>query len=323
MLLNGKREAAPDGVDAVGRAGFFTNMKIGARLALCFAALVGLLLLLAGLAYGRIATISATIEQESHIRTKMLGPLYAAREALGQTGIAARNAYVYADDGAAERELAMLDTQKRVYLDALAKAEPYLVGTPGFDSVKAGLLAMAGELARPAQYRRAKQMEAFGKFLEGECSPLRRRIVADMDVVLRAIERRLDDATAQSETVARDSMAILAGISAIAVLASVVLAVLVTRSIVRPLRQAVDFARAAAEGDLTKDVAHLTKDETGELMRALKHMQDNLSGIVVRVRGGAQVIAMASAEVSAGNDDLSSRTEQTASSLQETAASVE
>src|SRR5471030_739671 len=52
-------------------------------------------------------------------------------------------------------------------------------------------------------------------------------------------------------------------------------------------------------------------------------MRENLAAIVGRVRTGTDAIAIASRQISAGNLDLSSRTEEQAASLQETASSME
>ncbi|AVR96433.1 methyl-accepting chemotaxis protein [Pseudoduganella armeniaca] len=300
-----------------------TKLRIGRRLALSFGVLVALLLALATMAYLRIDAIAQTMAQENAIRKNMLGPLYVAREALDQTGIAARNAYIYTDDAAAQRELALLETQKKIYLEALAKAAPYLRDVPGFDKVHGDMQAMAGELERPARFRQARQMDAFGKFLVEECSPLRRRIVADIEGVLSTIERRMDAATVEADAVVARSTTVIVTLAVTALALSMVLAIAVSRSIVRPMQVAVRFADGVANGDLTSAVPTTASDETGDLMRSLQHMQANLAGIVRQVRSGSDTISTASAEVSAGNHDLSSRTEQTAGSLQQTAASVE
>jgi methyl-accepting chemotaxis protein len=66
-----------------------------------------------------------------------------------------------------------------------------------------------------------------------------------------------------------------------------------------------------------------SKDETGELLAALKDMNEALVRIVCDVRAGTDTIATASSQIAAGNFDLSGRTEQQASALEETAASME
>ena len=97
----------------------------------------------------------------------------------------------------------------------------------------------------------------------------------------------------------------------------------ITRSITGPIRDAVKVAETVAAGDLTSTITAQSRDETGQLMHALKTMNDSLVGIVGQVRSGTDTIATASAEIAAGNQDLSSRTEQQASSLEETASSME
>ncbi len=95
------------------------------------------------------------------------------------------------------------------------------------------------------------------------------------------------------------------------------------RAITRPLDAAVKIARGIAEGDLTQRIEVNSSDETGQLLQALKDMNDSLSKIVGQVRTGTDTIATASSQIAAGNLDLSSRTEEQASSLEETASSME
>ncbi len=102
-----------------------------------------------------------------------------------------------------------------------------------------------------------------------------------------------------------------------------VIAFFVTRSIIRPLQQAVAVAGMVAKGDLTQRIEVKGKDETGELLQALKDMNASLAVTVAEVRDATDSIAIGAKQIAAGNNDLSSRTEQQASSLQETASSME
>jgi methyl-accepting chemotaxis protein len=112
-----------------------------------------------------------------------------------------------------------------------------------------------------------------------------------------------------------------------AVIGAVVLglgaALLTTRSIVHPLKRAVAVARTVAAGDLTADIPVHSRDETGQLMQALKDMNAALLKIVTQVHSGSEEIAIASREIAGGNLDLSARTEQQASSLEKTTSSME
>jgi methyl-accepting chemotaxis protein len=96
-----------------------------------------------------------------------------------------------------------------------------------------------------------------------------------------------------------------------------------SRSIVRPVREAVEVAQRVAAGDLGADPQVTSSDEIGQLQAALKHMNGQLLRMVREIRGGSDEIATASAQIAAGNHDLSSRTEQQAGALEETASSME
>lgn len=115
--------------------------------------------------------------------------------------------------------------------------------------------------------------------------------------------------------------------SLIAILIGVVLAAFVgirlIRAISGPLNASVRIARGVAGGDLTQTINVSSNDETGQLLQALKDMNDSLIGTVGKVRQGTETIGVASREIAAGNGDLSSRTESQASSLEETASSME
>jgi len=108
-----------------------------------------------------------------------------------------------------------------------------------------------------------------------------------------------------------------------AVLTGALLAFIITRSIVRPLANAVKVAEAVSEGNLTSVVVARGADEVNQLLRALQRMNGSLVNIVSRVRNSSDSIATGSSQIAAGNADLSQRTEEQASNLQQTAASME
>ena len=99
-------------------------------------------------------------------------------------------------------------------------------------------------------------------------------------------------------------------------------AVLITKSIVVPIRRAVQLVSTVADGDLSSRIEAQGKDETAQLLQALVRMNDNLARIVEQVRNSSNSIATGSAEIATGNQDLSQRTEQAASNLQQAASSM-
>ncbi len=132
-------------------------------------------------------------------------------------------------------------------------------------------------------------------------------------------KREYDAAVQRYEWIRALALAGLVAGLAIAALFSTVL----IGTIARSLREAVAASSAVARGDLTHRITVEGNHEITALSRALSEMQGNLSRVVMRVRTGSELVANASAEIAAGNHDLSGRTESQASALEQTAASME
>src|SRR3546814_20905279 len=94
--------------------------------------------------------------------------------------------------------------------------------------------------------------------------------------------------------------------------------VVLSRTVLRPLKQVGAHFEHIAAGDLTQRIEVESENEIGMLYFALKRMQDSLGRMVGTVRMGVEQIHAGSQQIVTGNTDLSSRTEQQAAALQET-----
>ncbi|ALU90661.1 Methyl-accepting chemotaxis transducer transmembrane protein [Herbaspirillum rubrisubalbicans M1] len=304
----------------------FRSMKIGTKLLLAFAVSLLLTVILAAISLTSINSLTASIKAADTVQEQRLSPLYFAREALDQTGIAARNAYVFRSDSDAQKELAIVDEQKQLYLKALRDMESTFAGNKNFETVRAGLLKMADELKRPRQYREGGKMEEYRDFLVNECSPLRRQIVLDINKVIDEVSAENDKARQTTNDMASRASIIVAVLTIIVAIISVLIAFVITRGLLKQLggepAYAAQIAQQIAAGDLTSDVQTKLGDTTS-LLFAIKQMRDSLVAIVGKVREGTHTIEQASAEIASGNMDLSSRTEQQAGALEETASAME
>ena len=137
-----------------------------------------------------------------------------------------------------------------------------------------------------------------------------------------ALSKSAMDAAESAATGARNAtriaLAVMLLITVVAILGSVWL----SRRIVDALHQAVGLADQVARGDLGSSVPVQGSDEIANLLRSLNTMQENLVGLVAKVRQGSEGVANASSEIASGNNDLSARTEQQAAALQEVASSM-
>jgi methyl-accepting chemotaxis protein len=304
----------------------FTSLKIGTKLLFGFGLILACLVGVAVLSLARMGNISAAVAHQASVQQDRLDPLYVAREALDQTGLAARNAFIFTDAGAAQQELAILDRERALYLAQLALLAPRFEGNAQFADLRRDLQAMARELDRPRQYRNASQMAAYGEFLVKECSPLRRKIVAEIGALITSLQADQLAANAVGEAQFQQSTTLITIVASLAALLGMAVAWGVTRSLQRQLGAEPVYAAAVstriAHGELGFEVV-VRSGDNASLIHSIRAMRDSLAAIVGRVRTGTDAIASASSQIAQGNADLAQRTEQQAGAIEEVASALE
>ena len=224
----------------------------------------------------------------------------------------------------AEMEGKMAESRRKVD-EALKKYEPLISD----DKDRAMLAADRATIEEYAGLRhRALALTAQGKTNEA-----RELMLANQAVVTRMWDtfndHRLYNIALGSKTAAEGSATKhTAAVTAIAVsvltlVALALLGLFITRNITIPLGEAVGVANNIAEGDLTVQIEVASKDETGQLLRAMETMIGKLKHVVAEVNGGAEAIASASEQVSATAQSLSQASSEQASSAEETSSSIE
>ncbi|MRV73804.1 HAMP domain-containing protein [Duganella sp. FT92W] len=302
-----------------------SNLKIGTRLGLGFAAVLALLaaILATGLvSLARIGSHTQDIVSDKNVKmaaaNAMTGHVRAI--ALGATAMMvvpdlqindeldkvaeARKRY-----GAAREALVRLHMDEREK-QLLARAD---------DALKASLAKNEHMLA----LRRNGETQDAAAYLTDQAGPALKAVLAAFDHLIAHETALATQAGAQAGHVVAASQTLLLGLGVLAVALGAAVAWYITRSITAPLARAIAVAETVAAGDLSSRIDAQGEDETGRLLRALKAMNDSLLGVVGQVRAGTDAITTASGEIAAGNMDLSARTEQQAASLEETVAAMQ
>lgn len=127
----------------------------------------------------------------------------------------------------------------------------------------------------------------------------------------------------QANTTYHDAQVMTLVLIGIALLLSLAIAFLITRSITRPIDVAVSVANHLAENDLTPAIEVTSTDETGQLLSAMQRMVESLSRVIAEVRSSADSLSSASEEVSATAQSVSQASTEQAASVEETSASME
>jgi len=301
------------------------NLRVGTRLGLAFGAILLITALIALTGMWRIATLQQASDKlaTQEIEQQLLVEGLAANV---DANWVRTEAYLKAIDQAYLDQLdtAMAATTKST-LDKLKRIEAMVNDDAGKALLKTIDTARKTYRSKRDEIRHAHrggEPDVAG-MVDRDLHPLADNYLKALHGLREHMARQLQASQSNSKSAAQASQWLLGMATLVAMALGALLAVQVTRSIVRPVQRGRQAAENIANGDLTQAIAVRSGDETGQLLQALASMQGKLAAIVGNVRGNAEAVASASAEIAQGNSDLSSRTEQQASALEETAASME
>jgi methyl-accepting chemotaxis protein len=305
-----------------------TNLGIGTRLAIAFAAM---LLITAGVALsgyrgtGAILTVTEDMLENDakaaaladDARSQSLELRRFEKDFLLAIGDPEKQAV-------AHREWAKCEEDFKKDLDQLAKLadeaekaklaelrrdlEQYAVG---FNRVEQSV--RAGAITTPQE----------GNAALGAVKDAARQMAEYMDQLAEVHQKEMQDQKGVIEEAAASArnamlLIVLAGIAI-----GVVVSIAITRSITGPVAVAVNAAERIARGDLSETVEARSTDEVGKLLGAMKAMTERLAQTIGEVRSGADALAGASQQVSATAQTLSQGTGEQAASVEETTSSLE
>jgi methyl-accepting chemotaxis protein len=302
------------------------NVSIGVRLGLGFAVILLFSMLITGISVWRLHDVA------SATRVMMEQPLAKERyisDWYGRIDSAVRRTIAIArsSDTSLSGYFAEESKVSSASSAELQKKIEALIDKPEEKAMFAGLLEQRklyiGSRDQVYKLKGEAQVDAANEVFEKTFVPAAAKYQKMVLDLLEHQRASIDTTAREIDAVASTSRNLMLVLAALALAFGVVCAWVLTMGIVRPLRTAVDIARKVADGDLTAQIDASAKDETGQLLLALKDMNTSLLNIVGEVRSGTDSIATSSTQIAAGNQDLSSRTEEQAGSLEETASSME
>ena len=302
------------------------DMRISTRLALGFGILVLLFAAMAGVSFVNVTTLDEAFKKVIDQRVPRLALLNKIKNNIDQVRVSMRNAIIMNDPLEAKKELERIQSANRTVNDALERLQADTKSEKG-KALLSKILEVRSEFL-PLQDKfidlvTAGQMEEAKVHLLTELRPVQVAYNAAVDAMIGFQGERLKEASTEATTTLASVKPSVLTSATSAVMLGVLMAIWIIRSITRPLNQAVVVARAVAAGDLNVQFDAGGKNETAQLLKALKDMQASLVKVVSNVRQNAEGVATASAQIAQGNQDLSQRTEEQASALEETSASME
>jgi methyl-accepting chemotaxis protein len=302
------------------------HVKIGTRLGLGFGVLVAILICVGWLGLNRMGQINEALRV---IVEKRWSKVVETQEAVTRVNENARltmEMFLVTDKEAIGRIAASVEDNKRAITNLMESIENALE----FDKGKA-LFASVKETRVPYvdSFTRARNLVQQDKRAEGtaivanEVVPNLGRFLKAWDDFLAFQGELMNRAAQEAQSSYAAAQVVMLSLIALAAALAGIIAVLVTRSITKPMQQVVAMTEKVAKGDLRDLVEVKRRDETGQVLMAMNDMASKLSEIIGQVREGASGLSSAASQVAASSQTLSQGTSEQAASVEETTSSLE
>ncbi|BAN48346.1 methyl-accepting chemotaxis protein [Metapseudomonas resinovorans] len=166
------------------------------------------------------------------------------------------------------------------------------------------------------------RLEEMSRLLNGEIQALSTRTGDQFALLMKLTSEEVARSAQHADDLyAGVKRTVIGALLAVALLTAL-LAWLLTRSIVGPIRDAVAVAERIAEGDLSQPVRVRGEDETGRLLGALARMQQGLRDTLELIAGSSRQLAGAAEQMSRGTEESSGRQLQQHDEIQQAATAV-
>ncbi|MBI1173797.1 MAG: HAMP domain-containing protein [Sideroxydans sp.] len=309
---------------------FLSKIKIGTRLGAGFAILLTLMLAVAAFGVIHMMEIRARLAEITKVNNIETQLATAMRVSVYQRAIMTRNIALFTDDAAMQAESQKFELQRTEYDDAKKKLAAMLA-LPGtaeeekalFDKIQQAETLTVPLIQKAIDLGLANKTQEAHKVLISEAEEPQRDWLDQLNQLVAKEDQLNAAAAAAAEASYKRGLNSMMILCALALALGIWIAVLLTRSITRPIDRAVKVAERVAGGDLTSRIEVESRDEIGELMRALKTMNGNLSSLIGQARASSQNVSSAASALStaAGQVAISSQHQSEAASSM--AAAVE
>ncbi|MEF7616558.1 methyl-accepting chemotaxis protein [Aquincola sp. MAHUQ-54] len=310
------------------------NLSLRAQLGAAFGGLAAVVLVVAGLSLtslddansrfsGYVDGINARAILAAHLRTAVDRRAIAARNLVLVTrpeDLALEKAEVQKAHDDVRRALGELKQAIAIASDASEQARRLVAEMDRIESAYGPVALAIVDLALAG-----RRDEAIVR-MNDECRPLLASLAKVENDYAELTEQRARDLSQEAVEHAAEQRALLALVCLFAVAAAAVAGLVITRRVTRALgAEPADLGQAAervAAGDL-RPLAGMAHPPARSVFASLMRMQHNLSMLVAQVRDASECIARDSRQIAHGNIDLSQRTEEQASALEQTAATMD
>ena len=302
------------------------NFRIGLRMGLGFALVIGVLLATLAMAMVKMGDLNEDMQKITDDRFPKTVIANGIIDNVNVVARAARNAVLLKDADAIKSELARIEKARSTITEQIGKLDKTIKSEQG----RLRLTAMQNARSKYAdsldQYLKlisAGKNEQAVDLLIGDMRKTQATYLAAIGDLIEYQTKLVADAGDEADVAFKETQRLMIGLAVGASVLALVIALFVTRSVTRPIGEATQVAGMLANGDLSASIQVHGRDEVAQLLAAMQSMVGKLSQIIGEVRGASDSLSSASEQVSSTAQSLSQGATQQAAGVEEMSATIE
>jgi len=259
------------------------NINIGLRLALAFALVLLLTATVAIFGISRMTAIQANFDQVVKENNRKIALAHELSDRINVIARSIRNVALLSDVAEMRKEIDRIGDARKIYGEKFAELEKMVRSDDGrklLDNLKADEGKTTPLLNKAIEFGLQNKNDEATLVLLKEVRPHQVKWFEDVDLLIAHEEKLSGTLVQQAGGSYETGLQVMLALTALALLFGALAAYLITRSITRPLADAVAAADKMATGDFSFAINSSANDETGRLLNAVAKVQTSLAALV-------------------------------------------
>jgi len=282
------------------------RLSVGVRLGIGFALVLLLMVAMIVVSLGQMYRQLSSLEEISGESRQRIGLINQMRDSVRYQAIALRDVVAQEDLSFKKSELKLMREARKRYKESSAALAERMQDTASqgyFEQIRVLEEGVAAAVSQVMEATLSDQHVVAGNGVRDGVRPLQMKLIAALESFQQDIEARAQAGVEEARASYVATRNLLLALSTLAVLLGGIIAWLITRSIVGPLRESVKLASRIASGDLTARISVDGDDELAQLHGSLDDMAAHLAALVREVSQAAEAANAATVSLADAAED--------------------
>jgi methyl-accepting chemotaxis protein len=269
----------------------FANVKISVRLAVGFGILILLMLAMVAVSVGRLASIGKVNDRIIEQDLASTNAAHSIDEAAREDARRTLALFILPDKAARGKSYARIDEDKKSIDASLAVLKKFADTDQEkalIASIESARASYASSFIKAAELLEEDKRDDAAGLMNSETFPALDTLLDNIRQMVELQKKETGKSGIQALQDISNARLLMISLGLAGAVIGIGFSLWLTRAISRPLNEAVEIARRVADGDLTARIEAKSRDETGQLLQALRNMNDSLAKTVSQVRAGTE-----------------------------------